>query len=57
MLPLVPSDGQKSFHSMINEITGNPSIKIEERSIKNVELFFDTSLKNGFVKYLCCFFD
>ena len=43
---MVPPIEQKSFHGIINEITVNPSNKIEERSIKNAELFFDTSLKN-----------
>ncbi|KMY48671.1 hypothetical protein AC625_03400 [Peribacillus loiseleuriae] len=35
MLPMVPPIEQKSWHN-----------KIEERSIKNIELFFDTSFKN-----------
>lgn len=48
MLPMVPpieQKKQKSFHGIINEIIVNLSNKIEERSIKNVELFFDTSFK------------
>ncbi|MFC4321726.1 recombinase family protein [Litchfieldia salsa] len=47
VLPKVSPEKQKHFlHSIINKIYINPSSNIQGRSIKDIELFFDTSLKN-----------
>lgn len=48
LLSVVQPEHQKSLlHSIIKKITINPSNKISERSIKDIHLFFDTSLKNS----------
>jgi site-specific DNA recombinase len=48
ILPKISPEKQKHLlHSIISKITINTSNKIEERSIKDIELFFDTSLKNN----------
>lgn len=46
VLPKVTPEKQKHFlHAIISKITIYPSLNIRERSIKDIELFFDTSIK------------
>ncbi|HFJ9387310.1 TPA: recombinase family protein [Bacillus nitratireducens] len=50
ILPNISPEQQKDFlHSIINKITVNTGNSPTERSIKDIELFFDASSKNNYV--------
>jgi site-specific DNA recombinase len=44
-----PEKQKDLLHSIINKITLNPSSDIRKRSVKDIELFFDASLKDNYV--------
>ncbi|WP_139108737.1 hypothetical protein [Brevibacillus laterosporus] len=50
LMEAAPPEQQKTvLHQLINKITVNPSKRIEGRSIKDIELFFDASQNTDFV--------
>lgn len=50
VLPKVEAEKQKDLlHTIINKITVNEGESPNERSVKDIELFFDASTKNDFV--------
>jgi len=50
VLPKVDAEKQKDLlHTIINKITVNEGDSPDERSVKDIELFFDASIKNDFV--------
>ncbi len=50
ILPKAEPEKQKSLlHSIISKITINPSNNIKERTIKDIELYFDLNDKNDYV--------
>ncbi len=50
VLPKVDAEKQKDLiHTIINKITVNEGDSPDERSVKDIELFFDASIKNDYV--------
>jgi site-specific DNA recombinase len=44
-----PEKQKDLLHSVINKITVNAGNRPDKRSVKDIELFFDASIKDGFV--------
>lgn len=50
VLPKVDAEKQKDLlHTIINKINVNEGDLPDERSVKDIELFFDASIKNNYV--------